>query len=74
VDGATVDKRFPRRLRRLRVQHGYTQKALADIAGVHWRTIGHWETGLHKPAPGDGIIRAAVALNTTVKYLLEGKR
>jgi DNA-binding XRE family transcriptional regulator len=65
---------FPRRLRKLRVQHGYTQKALAEIANVHWRTIGHWETGLHKPVPGDGIIRTAVALNTTVKFLLEGKR
>jgi transcriptional regulator with XRE-family HTH domain len=65
---------FPRRLRKLRLQHGYTQKSLAEIVGVHWRTIGHWETGLHSPPPGDPIIRAAVALNTTVKYLLEGKR
>jgi transcriptional regulator with XRE-family HTH domain len=61
-------------LRKLRLEHGYTQKGLADIAGVHWRTIGFWEVGKHRPSPGDGIQRTAVALNTSVKYLLEGRR
>jgi transcriptional regulator with XRE-family HTH domain len=65
---------FPTRLRKLRLEHGYTQAALADIVGVHHRTIGWWETGRHKPTPGDPIIRTAVALGTTVTYLLKGKR
>lgn len=67
-------KGFPARLRRLRIQHGYTQKGLAEIVGVHWRTIGFWEVGKHRPAPGDAIIKTAVVLETTVAYLLEGKR
>lgn len=65
---------FPSRLRRLRLQHGYTQAGLAEIVEVHPRTIGFWEVGKHKPAPGEAIIRTAVVLDTTVKYLLEGKR
>jgi len=65
---------FPRRLRKLRLEHGYTQKALAEIVGIHWRTIGFWESGKHRPMPGDAIIRTSVALNTTVRFLLEGKR
>ena len=64
---------FPTRLRKLRLQHGYTQMTLAEVVGVHLRTIGWWESGKHKPRPGDPIIRTAVALNTTVKYLLTGR-
>lgn len=65
---------FPTRLRKLRLEHGYTQAGLAKIVGVHPRTIGFWELGKNHPAPGDPIIKTAVALHTTVKYLLEGKR
>ena len=65
---------FPTRLRKLRKRHGYTQAALADIVGCHFRTVGGWELGLHQPRPGDPIIKTAVALGTTVTYLLEGKR
>jgi len=64
---------FPTRLRKLRRQHGYTQRALADIVGVHYRTIGFWETGRSLPNPGDPIIKTAAALGTTVGYLLTGR-
>jgi transcriptional regulator with XRE-family HTH domain len=60
-------------LRKLRLEHGYTQEALAGIAGVHPRTLGGWELGKHKPTPGDPIIRTAVVLGTTVVYLLTGR-
>lgn len=65
---------FPSRLRKLRLRHGYTQAGLAEVVGVHPRTIGWWESGKHKPNPGDSIIKTAVVLDTTVRYLLEGKR
>jgi len=65
---------FPTRLRKLRLQHGYTQAALAEIVGLHPRTIGFWELGKSRPNPGDAIIKTAAALGTTVGYLLEGKR
>jgi DNA-binding XRE family transcriptional regulator len=64
---------FPTRLRKLRLKLGYTQKGLAEIAGVHYRTIGFWESGRHQPNPGDPIIKTAVALRTSVSYLLTGR-
>lgn len=63
---------FPARLRALRLEHGYTQKALAEIVGVNHRTIGWWETGRHHPDPGDPIIKTAAVLGTTVGHLLKG--
>jgi len=65
---------FPTRLRKLRLQHGYTQAGLAEIVEVHPRTIGFWEVGKHRPAPGDALIKTAAVLGVTVRYLLEGKR
>jgi len=56
------------------LQHGYTQAGLAEIVEVHPRTIGFWEVGKHRPAPGDALIKTAAVLGVTVRYLLEGKR
>jgi DNA-binding XRE family transcriptional regulator len=60
-------------LRKLRKQQGYSQRTLAEVVGVNTRTIGFWETGKHTPRSGDPIIKTAVALRTSVSYLLTGR-
>jgi DNA-binding XRE family transcriptional regulator len=65
---------FPRRLAKMRKEHGYTQKALAEIAGIHWHTIRNWEEGLTTPRQGDGLIKTATALGVSVKQLLTGRK
>lgn len=60
---------FSDRLKQLRVQHGFTQEALAARLGVSQGTVGNWEGGKREP---DFQTVAALAriLNTTTDDLI----
>ncbi len=34
-----------------RIEHGYTQAEIAEVLGVHFRTISKWEIGARKIPP-----------------------
>jgi DNA-binding transcriptional regulator YdaS (Cro superfamily) len=38
-------------LRRWRLQHGMTQKEMAEILGIHWSNVTYWETGSRPISP-----------------------
>jgi len=44
-----IQQKFGRRVRELRVQHGWTQENLAAKAGKHWTYIGGIERGTRNP-------------------------
>ena len=45
-----IRKEFGKRLRKLRVEKGFTQEELADMAGMHFTYIGQIERGLRNPS------------------------
>lgn len=45
----TVQQRFGKRVRDLRVQRGWTQEQLGEKAGKHWTYIGGIERGTRNP-------------------------
>jgi transcriptional regulator with XRE-family HTH domain len=55
------------RIRELREQRGLTQKQLAELAGVHERSVQNWEKG--RGLYGRNLESAAAALQTTVEDL-----
>lgn len=42
---------YAERIKRLRVEIGITQQALADRLGVSYATVNRWENGRGKPSP-----------------------
>lgn len=56
-------------IKRLRLELGYSQEALADILDRDKTTVSHWELGKH--APGTDLLPlVAATLQTTVDMLL----
>lgn len=45
----TIQQRFGKRVRDLRVQRGWTQEQLGEKAGKHWTYIGGIERGTRNP-------------------------
>lgn len=56
---------FPENLKRIRLEKGMSQQALAKAAGVSQTAIYHWEKGLRVPKIGS-LDRIADALDVTV--------
>ena len=57
------------RIKQARERAGYSQRDLAEIAGIHNTTLGKWERNEAVPA-ADALQRLARALGTTSEYLL----
>lgn len=60
---------FGARLKDLRKQHGYTQKALAEILGLERSAIGKYEAGAAMPTD-ETKLRLAKLFNVSMDYLL----
>ena len=66
-----VRRAFGERVRRLRLQRGLSQEALAEQAGLHWTYISGVERG--RRSPGLNVIaKLAAALHVTLGKLVEG--
>ena len=60
-----------KRIKKLRLQHGLTQEALADKVNVHVNSIGRIETG-KKGISVDLAIELKVLFSTTLDYIYLG--
>ena len=60
---------FGERMRRERESRGWTQKQLAEKAGVPQETISRLETGKHRGPHIDVAVRLAKALKVSLDYL-----
>lgn len=58
------------RVRELRTRQGLNQKQLAEKAGITQATISRIENGLVNQLKSEALKRLAVALSTTVDYLI----
>jgi transcriptional regulator with XRE-family HTH domain len=61
---------FPNRLRELRNGAGWTQRELADRAGVSSGAICHWEQGIREPSI-TSLVALAQALGVDCQAFLE---
>lgn len=70
------DDGFAERLLTLRLEQGYTQSDLARLCAGNpsEQTISNWERRIRKPRNGPGVQHVALALRTTVAYLLWGQK
>ncbi|MRJ40804.1 MULTISPECIES: XRE family transcriptional regulator [Idiomarina] len=59
------------RIRRRRKLLGLSQKKLANLLGVTYGNISHWEIGITNPKPSN-LSTLAKTLDTTVEWLLDG--
>jgi transcriptional regulator with XRE-family HTH domain len=55
-------------LKRWRLQHGMTQKELAELLGIHYSNITYWETGA-RPIPAMRAWKIQAALGLRVEKL-----
>jgi len=60
---------FGARLRNIRIEKGYSQKALADFLGVNVRTVSRWELNNNKPSQEE-LEKMSVLFGITVNELL----
>jgi len=60
---------FGERLRNIRIEKGYSQKALADFLGVNVRTVSRWELNNNKPSQEE-LEKMSVLFGITVNELL----
>lgn len=70
------DGQFPERLRRSRLRHGLSQRALAKKARLRktgYRNIEDWEAGRSSPRVGGPILPVAKALGVSVAWLMWGE-
>ncbi len=61
------------RIKELRKQNKWTQKALAAKLDMHFAQLNKYECGLNSP-PLEKLVELAEVFNTTVDYLLTGNR
>lgn len=66
-------RRFGQNVRRIRLERGMTQEAVADAAGLHPTAMSFVETGAREVRL-DTIIRIAFALDVEIDALLGGMR
>ena len=62
-------KDFPQKLKSLRLQYGYSQKQVAEKAGVSPSVISSYETGERTPS-AEILLALAYLYNTSTDYLL----
>ena len=60
---------FAEKIKTARKAEGYSQRDLAELAGLHYRTIQNWESG-RLPKSLDPVMRVAQVLGTTAEALL----
>ena len=41
---------FKETFKNLRIEHGFTQKQMADLLHLSYKTVSHWETGYTEPS------------------------
>ena len=70
-DEIPLRKPVGRRIKRLRKQHAWSQKELAEKVGIGFQLLNKYESGHHIP-PADKLVGLAKSLDTTVDYLLTG--
>jgi len=68
----SLRRRFAESLKRMRLEKGLSQEALADLAGLHRTYIGSVERG-ERNISIDNIERLAHALECDPKKLLDGE-
>lgn len=61
--------RIGERLQEIRKDHGLTQKQLAEILGISWRTVGAYETNSCMP-DCDILVEISKYFNVSLDYLL----
>lgn len=59
---------FAQRIKKLREMRGYTQKQLAEKAGIHEMSIQFYEYGTRRPKP-EQLPKLAEALDVDIAYL-----
>jgi transcriptional regulator with XRE-family HTH domain len=64
---------FAVRIKKLRVNKGYSQKDIAEIIGVNYINYGRYERGLSRPS-ADTLTKLADAFGISIGYLLEGEQ
>lgn len=57
-----------------RKQAGLDQHELADVLGVHWRTVQDWESVKKQTTPWDRLDEVAAVTGVTKDWLLHGER
>jgi transcriptional regulator with XRE-family HTH domain len=63
---------FSNRLKRLRLEKGFSQKDIAKILNIHHVNYGRYVRGDSRPS-ADTLAKLADALDISVDYLLEGE-
>lgn len=71
MQDSKLRKAFGARVKQLRKQHHWTQKALARKVEIRFQLLNKYEGGQHIPSV-ETLIRLADALGTSVDYLLTG--
>lgn len=56
-------------IRNLRIDHGYTQKQIAEVLGVSQNTYSQYEIGVLN-YPVDALVKLADFYNVSIDYLL----
>jgi transcriptional regulator with XRE-family HTH domain len=64
---------FSNRLRALRLQHGQTQKDVAEAVQCTITAVSQWELGRCEPSL-ESLVLLAVHFDTTLDWLIRGKR
>lgn len=62
-------KIIAKRIYELRLEHGYTQKQLAEIIGVTPKAIDFWEKGTNEPK-ASFVAKLAKTFKVTADYIL----
>lgn len=60
------------RLQQTRVEAGLSQAEIADLLGVHWRTVQDWESPKKAVVPFDRLGEWAAIVKVTREWLLHG--
>lgn len=62
------------RIASARKQAGLNQRELADVMGVHWRTVQDWESPRKETTPWDRLDELGAVMDVTKDWLLHGDR
>ncbi|HEM3629333.1 TPA: helix-turn-helix transcriptional regulator [Streptococcus suis] len=65
----TTSDIFPKRLKKLRIKKGFTQKEIGELVGVKQNTFTNWERGTREPS-FEKLVELSIVLETTIDYLL----